>query len=190
MLISNLKKYKIMVTEIPVFLQLNTEISLSDFEKKLQACNLSEITPYEAVYLDKDHQKDCFAFNVEGNNQDEILSKLQTISSLDLGRIDFASIKFCGHGIHCCFSILDMKITDLMAYIIGYISDTEFTAYLMKRNEQISYLISVLDPKYLNSLDYPAQFQEIMAWKKEAKYILEYLHAGSIDFMQVGYYPL
>ncbi len=179
-----------MVTEIPIFLSLATEISLPDFETKLQAIGLGEITPYEAVYLDKDHQKNCFAFNVEGANQDEILQKLAKISALNLGRIDFASIKFCGRGAHCCFSVVNMSLVDLSAYIIGYISDTEFTAYLMKRNEKMTYLISILDPNYLNSLDYPAQFKEIKDWQDEAKYILEYLHAGSIDFMTIGYHRM
>ena len=77
-----------MVTEIPVFLNLTREISLSDFVNKLQTCGLGEITPYEAVYLDKDHYKNCFAFNVEGANQDDILRKLQQILSLDMGHID------------------------------------------------------------------------------------------------------
>lgn len=176
-----------MITEIPVFLKLTSEISLSDFEKKLQACGLSEITPYEAVYLDKNHQKDCFAFNVEGENQDEIVRKLQKIKSLNIGRIDFASIKFCGCGAQCCFSVLDIKLIDLIAYLIGYICDTEFTTYLMKRNNHISYLISVLDPKYLQSLEQSEQCKEIEAWKDTANYILEYLNAGSIDFMEIGY---
>lgn len=179
-----------MVTEIPVFLQLNTEISLADFEKKLQACNLSEITPYAAVYLDKDHQKDCFAFNVEGVGQEDILQKLQKILFLDLGYIDFASIKFCGRGIHCCFAVLEMPLDELTAMTIGYINDTDFSAYIMKRNDKISYFMAFLDPQKLEKLDNAAQPGKIEEWKEYAKYLLEYLNADSIDFLQVGYYPL
>lgn len=179
-----------MVTEIPVFLNLTREISLSDFRNKLQTCGLSEITPYEAVYLDKDHYKNCFAFNVEGANQDEILQKLQQILSFGIGHIDFASIKFCGKGAYCCFSVVEMPFRDLSALLMGYINDTDFSTYIMKRKESICYVISILSPNFLNSLDYPEQFKEINAWKDEAKYILDYLNAGSIDFLQVGYHSI
>lgn len=179
-----------MVTEIPVFLQQNSEIDLSDFSQKLQACGLSEIIPYEAIYLNKNHQKKCFAFNVEGENQPTILNKLQKISTLNIGKIDFVSIKFCGQGIHCCFAVVDVPFADLTALTIGYISDTNFSAYIMKRSDEISYFIALLDPQELKKLDYVAQFHKIEEWQKYTQYLLEYLKAGSVDFMQVGYYPL
>lgn len=179
-----------MVTEVPVFLETQTKMSLAQFNEQLQQHNLTFVEPYEAMFLDKEDCRYGFCFNVEGENQQDILGKLQQIIVLKLGKIDFASIKFCGQGIHCCFAVLKMPLNALMAMVIGYINDTDFSAYIMKRSDEISYFMAFLDPQELKKLETAKQAKKIEEWKEYAKYLLEYLDAGSIDFMQVGYYPL
>ncbi len=180
-----------MVTEIPVFLETKTKMKLAQFQEKLQQHNLTFIDPYEAIFLDKNTERYGFCFNVEGENQQDILNKLQQITTLDLGKIDFASIKFCGRGIHCCFSVLEMPINALLALSLGYLNNNkDFSGFLMKRNNKISYFIIFLEPKKLEKLDYTGQFFKIEDWKKYTTSLLQYLDAATMDFMQVGYYPL
>lgn len=179
-----------MVTEIPIFLETKTKMKLAQFQEKLQQHNLTFIEPYEAIFLNNNTEHYGFCFNVEGENQQDILNKLQQVTSLDFGKIDFVSIKFCGRGIHCCFSVLEMPINALLALSLGYLNNKGFTGYLMKRSSKISYFIAFLDPKELEKLDYSGQFFKIEDWKKYTQSLMQYLDAGTIDFMQVGYYPL
>ena len=180
-----------MVTEIPVFLETKTKMNLVQFQEKLQQHNLTFVEPYEAIFLDENTEHYGFCFNVEGEDQQDILNKLQQITALNLGKIDFVSIKFCGRGIHCCFSVFEMPVNALLALSLGYLNNNkDFSGFLMKRNNKISYFIAFLDPKKLEKLDYPSQFLKIEEWKKYTKSLMEYLDAGTMDFLQVGYHPL
>lgn len=179
-----------MITEVPIFLETQTKMSLAQFKEQLQQRNLTFIEPYEAMFLDKHTERYGFCFNIEGDNQQDIIEKLQQITTQNFGKIAFASIKFCGQGIHCCFAVLTMPINALMTLTLGYMNNTDFSVCLMKRSDEISYFMAFLDPKKLENLDYTAQFHKIEDWKKYTKSLLEYLDAGSMDFLQVGYYPL
>lgn len=178
-----------MITEIPVFLRNATEMDLSKFRRELQTLDLKEIIPYEGFYLNKDQEEKGFCFNVEGESKEEMISKLQKIMSAGLGSVEFASIKFCGTGANCCFSIIDKPIEEISAQIKVNPSKT-FSSYLMRRNNNITYSISVLDPKNLQNLEYADCFQRITDWKKDVQSMMENLHASYIDFMQIGYCSL
>ena len=179
-----------MVTEVPVFLALEKHINLAQFKENLLQERLAYVKPYPAVFVDNQNEKNGFCFNIEGANQQDIVLQLQIIKQMKIGKMDFASIKFCGRGIHCCFAVVHQPLEDVKALTIGYINDTDFSAYLMRRNKNITYFMSFLKPQLLEKLDYTAQFYQIKEWRTYADYLLKYLNAGSVDFMQVGYYPL
>ena len=84
---------------------------------------------------------------------------------------------------------VDKAIEEISAQIKANPSKT-FSSYLMRRNNNITYSISVLDPKNLQNLEYADCFQRITDWKKEVQSMMENLHASYIDFMQIGYCSL
>lgn len=183
-----------MITEVPIFMKIDGALSFDEtskiLERHLQTTSLPEIMVSPAAVIDSEEISFAAAFNLKGENADEIKASAEKILSLGIGRFEFASIKFCGQGIHCCFAVVPEKIDDIALTLHGYFSSSDeniCTCGIMKRSASLCYVICFLKPQILENKSEEEQSHLIQTWKDSMDYILDYLDCQTKDYLLVGY---
>lgn len=178
-----------MDTKVPVFLEKKSEISLSEFNEKLQSCGLSYVVPFEAIYVENEHQIPCFAFYMKSQSSEDLVNQIKIILGMEIGEIKFICAKSFMK-INCGLAIYEKPIEETIASVREVIGGKGFSAYFVATIPKETRMFSFLEPQYLSFLEYNKQMQEITEWKEHLGDIFSKTDPAMNGFMELKYYKI
>lgn len=187
-----------MKTLVPVFLKIEKETSLEKFNELLQTCGLSYIVPRKAICLDKDGEHPCFAFYMDGQNQQDLANQIQVIIGFSIGKIEFISVNLKGQDFaNCSVFIYNQTLESVMGKYKEVIEIDE-PIYFVEEEEinettktlPLTKTYSFWRPQTLSFLEYSKKVQEDENWRQKQKNIEKKTAPKLKELLSLAYFSI